>query len=245
MAAGWALELFRGKQTREHGDIKIAIPAASILDLCGRFPGYIFDAEAWPNLGNATPDELAATHQTWLRELATDDYWAARSSSNASAPPSRRGVTPTFPDSPTHIGVYPLGELVGQLGAELPGDPGRVVRRGCHQTDDDLRTVRFGLDHHRSLPVAAVSAASTVPGRACSSGLPGDADTVNRGKVCSFSAYLAEGPLRSSKDESRLGGDPRGTTAQIRRARVAVHRDVRRVRSDTEAAMSNWQLDKQ
>jgi hypothetical protein len=28
VAAGWALDLFRGMQTREHGDIEIAIPAA-------------------------------------------------------------------------------------------------------------------------------------------------------------------------------------------------------------------------
>jgi hypothetical protein len=29
MAAGWALDLCRGVQTREHGDIEIAVPAAA------------------------------------------------------------------------------------------------------------------------------------------------------------------------------------------------------------------------
>jgi hypothetical protein len=29
VAAGWALDLFLGRQTREHGDIEIAVPAAS------------------------------------------------------------------------------------------------------------------------------------------------------------------------------------------------------------------------
>jgi hypothetical protein len=28
IAAGWALDLFRGEQTREHEDIEIAVPAA-------------------------------------------------------------------------------------------------------------------------------------------------------------------------------------------------------------------------
>ena len=28
VAAGWALDLFRGRQTRQHADIEIAIPAA-------------------------------------------------------------------------------------------------------------------------------------------------------------------------------------------------------------------------
>jgi hypothetical protein len=75
VAAGWALDLFRGKQTREHGDIEIAIPAASFLDLRGRFPGYVFDAVGSGRIWeDATPDELAATHQTWLRDPATGDY---------------------------------------------------------------------------------------------------------------------------------------------------------------------------
>jgi hypothetical protein len=75
VAAGWALDLFRGKQTREHGDIEIAIPAASFPDIRGRLPGYIFDAVGSGRIWeNATPDELAATHQTWLRDPATDGY---------------------------------------------------------------------------------------------------------------------------------------------------------------------------
>jgi hypothetical protein len=75
VAAGWALDLFRGKQTREHGDIEIAIPASSFPEVRDRFPGYVFDAvgdgQVWEN---ATPDLLAATHQTWLRDPATGNY---------------------------------------------------------------------------------------------------------------------------------------------------------------------------
>jgi hypothetical protein len=75
VAAGWALDLFRGAQTREHGDIEIAIPAANFPEVRDRFPGYIFDAvgdrRIWEN---ATPGVLDATHQTWLRDPATGNY---------------------------------------------------------------------------------------------------------------------------------------------------------------------------
>jgi hypothetical protein len=75
VAAGWALDLFRGTRTREHGDIEIAIPAVSFPEIRDRFPGYGFDAVSsgriWENAG---PDVLAATHQTWVRDPATGDY---------------------------------------------------------------------------------------------------------------------------------------------------------------------------
>ena len=75
VAAGWALELFRGKQTREHGDIEIAIPAADFPEVRDRFPGYAFDAVGSGRIWeDATPDVLAATHQTWVRDPATGNY---------------------------------------------------------------------------------------------------------------------------------------------------------------------------
>ena len=75
VAAGWALDLFRGTQTREHGDIEIAIPAASFPEVRGRFPDYAFDAVGSGRIwADAAPDALAATHQTWLRDRGTGDY---------------------------------------------------------------------------------------------------------------------------------------------------------------------------
>jgi hypothetical protein len=75
VAAGWALDLFRGAQTRSHGDIEIAVPAAAFAEVRVRFPGYAFDAvgsgRIWPD---PAPEVLAATHQTWLRDPATGDY---------------------------------------------------------------------------------------------------------------------------------------------------------------------------
>lgn len=46
VAAGWAVDLFRGRPTRGHGDIEIAVPAARFPEVRDRFPGYAFDADA-------------------------------------------------------------------------------------------------------------------------------------------------------------------------------------------------------
>ena len=75
VAAGWALDLFRGRQTREHGDIEVAIPAASFPEVRGRFLGYVFDGVGSGRIWeDATPEVLAAVHQTWLRDPATGNY---------------------------------------------------------------------------------------------------------------------------------------------------------------------------
>jgi hypothetical protein len=75
VAAGWALDLFRGGQTREHGDIEVAIPAARFPAVRSRFPGYVFDGVGTNRIWEeASPEVLAATHQTWLRDPATGNY---------------------------------------------------------------------------------------------------------------------------------------------------------------------------
>ncbi|WP_224279079.1 nucleotidyltransferase domain-containing protein [Streptomyces sp. LS1784] len=75
VAAGWALDLFRGRQTRAHGDIEIAVPAASFPEVRRRFPGYVLDAAGSGRIWeDATPEVLAAVHQTWLRDPATGNY---------------------------------------------------------------------------------------------------------------------------------------------------------------------------
>ncbi|MFJ9918806.1 nucleotidyltransferase domain-containing protein [Streptomyces rubiginosohelvolus] len=75
VAAGWALDLFRGRQTRAHGDIEIAVPAGRFPEVRSRFPGYAFDAAGSGRIWeDAAPDVLAAVHQTWVRDPATGDY---------------------------------------------------------------------------------------------------------------------------------------------------------------------------
>ncbi|WP_031520920.1 nucleotidyltransferase domain-containing protein [Streptomyces sp. NRRL F-5123] len=75
VAAGWALDLFRGERTRPHGDIEIAIPAASFPEVRRRFPGHVFDAAGSGRIWqDPTPEALAAVHQTWLRDPATGNY---------------------------------------------------------------------------------------------------------------------------------------------------------------------------
>ncbi|MGI5241082.1 nucleotidyltransferase domain-containing protein [Dactylosporangium sp. CA-139066] len=75
VAAGWALDLFRGEQTREHGDLEIGVPAGRFPQVRERFAGFAFDAvgesRIWESAG---PDVLRATHQTWLRDPATGRY---------------------------------------------------------------------------------------------------------------------------------------------------------------------------
>jgi hypothetical protein len=77
VAAGWALDLFRGKQTRKHGDIEISVPAARFPEIRARFPFHTYEFDAvgsgrfWEDAG---PEALAGTHQTWLRDRATGDY---------------------------------------------------------------------------------------------------------------------------------------------------------------------------
>jgi hypothetical protein len=57
VAAGWGLDLFLGRQTREHEDLEIAVPRARLAQILDAFPGYELHA--------------ASSHQTWLREPAT------------------------------------------------------------------------------------------------------------------------------------------------------------------------------
>lgn len=75
VAAGWALDLFRGEQTRLHGDLEIAVPVSGFAKVRDRFPGHAFDVASdgrvWFDAG---ADVLETTHQTWVRDSATGDW---------------------------------------------------------------------------------------------------------------------------------------------------------------------------
>jgi hypothetical protein len=78
IAAGWALDLFRGRQTREHEDLEIAVPGERFRDVLPP----LADLDAFvpvgegvrPPLDHLTAQEFAETHQTWFREPSTERW---------------------------------------------------------------------------------------------------------------------------------------------------------------------------
>jgi hypothetical protein len=75
VAAGWALDLFRGEQRRPHGDTEIGVPAAMFPELRGRFTEYALDVPISGRIyESVSADDLTRSHQTWLREPSTDRY---------------------------------------------------------------------------------------------------------------------------------------------------------------------------
>jgi hypothetical protein len=65
IAAGWALDLFRGRQTRDHHDVEIAVPRAKFTEIAQRFPEVDFYVPVAGALGAASSETLAAGRQTW------------------------------------------------------------------------------------------------------------------------------------------------------------------------------------
>ena len=74
VAGGWALDLLRGEQTREHGDLEIAVPAPDFGVVREALAGYHFEVvgsgRAWP-LDTPAFDVM---HQTWVSEPGTGVY---------------------------------------------------------------------------------------------------------------------------------------------------------------------------
>jgi hypothetical protein len=75
VAAGWALDLFVGEERREHEDLEIAVPNSRFDELVPGLDGLEVCVITGPR--EATPlaqarDQLAGTHQTWVREPSTD-----------------------------------------------------------------------------------------------------------------------------------------------------------------------------
>jgi hypothetical protein len=72
VAAGWAVDLFRGGQTRDHEDLEIAVPAAHFALLPPLFPELDFWVPAGAGvLVPLTADPPAAgSHQTWAWDRA-------------------------------------------------------------------------------------------------------------------------------------------------------------------------------
>jgi len=70
VAGGWALDLFRGGQTREHEDLEIAVPADRFADVARRFPDCEFHVAGDGQLAPLSDEAMRKYHQTWARERA-------------------------------------------------------------------------------------------------------------------------------------------------------------------------------
>ncbi|MFI5916550.1 nucleotidyltransferase domain-containing protein [Dactylosporangium sp. NPDC051541] len=73
-AGGWALDLFLGRQTREHGDVEFAVPHARFGEVAERFPDVDFHVPVEGVLVPSTPALLAQEHQTWALDRAADRW---------------------------------------------------------------------------------------------------------------------------------------------------------------------------
>ncbi|MHA6765651.1 nucleotidyltransferase domain-containing protein [Streptacidiphilus sp. PAMC 29251] len=119
VAGGWALDLLRGSQSREHEDIEIGIPAASFPEVRDRFPGLVFDGVGSGRIWeDAAPDVLAAVHQTWLRDPASGDYLldVFREPHDGDTWICRRDETIRFP---YHTIIHRTGDGIPYLAPEL------------------------------------------------------------------------------------------------------------------------------
>jgi Aminoglycoside-2''-adenylyltransferase len=74
VTAGWALDLFRGRKTREHEDLEIAIPERAF----GAVRAALSDLELFvigDGLAKPVRDEtLREHHQTWVREAGSGKW---------------------------------------------------------------------------------------------------------------------------------------------------------------------------
>jgi hypothetical protein len=73
VAAGWALDLCRGEQTREHEDLEIAIPNTpeAFGQVRAALSDYAFEVPVGPEPGTLWPLDSPAfdqVHQTWVSE---------------------------------------------------------------------------------------------------------------------------------------------------------------------------------
>jgi hypothetical protein len=74
IAAGWALDLFRGEVTREHGDLEIAVPAAGFAAIRAALPDLEFGAVGSGRIYPLDHPAFGLTWQTWGRSRDSGIY---------------------------------------------------------------------------------------------------------------------------------------------------------------------------
>lgn len=74
VAAGWAVDLFAGQQTRPHDDIEIAVPAAGFGDVRAALGELEFEVAGWGRLWPIGSPAFGLSHQTWGRDPSSGAY---------------------------------------------------------------------------------------------------------------------------------------------------------------------------
>jgi hypothetical protein len=74
VAAGWALDLWHGRKTREHGDLEIAIPAPAFGAVRDALDGYAFEVAGDGHLWPLDSPAFEVMFQTWVSEPMTGVY---------------------------------------------------------------------------------------------------------------------------------------------------------------------------
>jgi hypothetical protein len=109
VAAGWAIDLFLGEQTREHGDLEILVPEAHFPALTDRFPECEFWVPGEQKVTPVTPESLATGWQTWAWDTTAwrldvfrdagdgSGEWICRRDDRVRLPYERIGVAAEIP----------------------------------------------------------------------------------------------------------------------------------------------------
>lgn len=74
VAGGWALDLMRGKQTREHGDLEIGVPAPAFGAVRDALAGYELEVAGDGHLWPLDSPAFEVMYQTWVSEPMTGVY---------------------------------------------------------------------------------------------------------------------------------------------------------------------------
>ena len=74
VVGGWAVDLFRGEQTRGHEDIEIAVPEARFAEIRAALSDYDVDVAGDDRIWPLDSPAFDLFHQTWFRDRHTGVY---------------------------------------------------------------------------------------------------------------------------------------------------------------------------
>jgi hypothetical protein len=118
VAGGWALDLFRGEQTREHADLEIAVPAVSFGAVRAALTGYDVEVVGAGRIWPLDSPAFDVMYQTWVSEPGSGVYRLDifREPQRDGAWICRRDETITLPYERI---IHHTGEGIPYLAAEI------------------------------------------------------------------------------------------------------------------------------